>query len=412
MGYTRDTVKGIGWVGLLRLSTRGVSLLRTIILARLLTPVQFGVFGIAILFTALLEVFTETGVNVVLIQEKDDMEKYIDSAWIVSIIRGIVIASVIFISAKFVSFFFNSPQSFFLIQLISLAPLFRGFINPSSVKFQKYLEFHKEFWYRSLIFFFDASVTIISAFITRSAMSLVLGFIAGVLLEVFLSFYIIKPIPHFNLDKTYFLKVFHQGKWVTLGGIFNYLYHNADNIVVGKILGSGALGLYEIAYRISMLPITEIADVVQKVTFPVYSKISGDILRLRSAFLKTMLFITILSVPLGLILFLFPETIVRIILGEKWLPMVPVLKILAVFGVLRAISGSSSALFLAVGKQKFVSVVTLISLLGLMIPIIPLTIKFGIIGAGISALIGTLIAVPVFAYFSFKILYEAKTTKF
>src|SRR3990167_1613665 len=167
MGYTRDTIKGLRWVGTLRLITRAVSLARIAILARILSPVQFGVFGIAMLVTALLEVFTETGVNVILVQEKKDIKEHIDSAWIVSII--------IFFSANFVSGFFRSPDSIFLIQLISIVPLIRGFINPSSVKFQKNLEFHKEFWYRFVIFSFDAVVAIVFAYITKSAISLVFG---------------------------------------------------------------------------------------------------------------------------------------------------------------------------------------------------------------------------------------------
>ena len=105
MGYTKDTMRGVGWVGGLRLITRIVSFARIAILARLLSPVQFGVFGIAMLVTALLEVLTETGINVILVQEKNDIKEYVDSAWIVSIIRGIIISIVIFFSAAFVSGF-------------------------------------------------------------------------------------------------------------------------------------------------------------------------------------------------------------------------------------------------------------------------------------------------------------------
>src|SRR3989344_8426054 len=127
MGYTKDTIKGISWIGVLRFSTRGVSFFRTVVLARLLSPIQFGVFGIAILITALLEVLTETAVNVFLIQEKEDIEKYINSAWVISILRGILISILILLSSKFVSDFFHSPESLFLLQLISLVPLIRGF---------------------------------------------------------------------------------------------------------------------------------------------------------------------------------------------------------------------------------------------------------------------------------------------
>ncbi|MBI2031146.1 MAG: lipopolysaccharide biosynthesis protein [Candidatus Levybacteria bacterium] len=405
MGYTKDTIKGVGWVGFLRIFTRGISFLRTLILARILTPSQFGIFGIAILATSLLEVFTETGVNVLLIQEKDDIKKYLNSAWIVSIIRGFLIGSIIFLSASFVSSFFKSPDSRILLQLISIVPIIRGFINPSSVKFQKYLEFHKEFYYRSSIFFFDALVTIIFAFFTRSVLALVFGILAGVILEVILSFLIIKPVPYLSFNRDYLFKIFHRGKWVTLGGIFNYLYYNLDNIVVGKILGATSLGFYEMAYRISLLPITEVADVVQKVVFPVYSKISEDRERLKKAFAKTLFFISLLSISIGVMLFFFAKDAVFILLGDQWAPIIPVLRILAVFGVVRSIFGSTAALFLSVNKQEYVTAATFVSIFGLIITIVPLVLSFGILGAGISALIGTLLSVPVFAFFSYKVLY-------
>ncbi len=405
MGYTKDAMKGISWTGALRFATRIISFLRTVFLARVLSPSQFGIYGIALLITALLEAFTETGVNVILVQEKDKIEKYISSAWIVSIIRGIFISLVIIFTAPFIADFFNSPDSINLLLLISLVPFLRGFINPASVKFQKELQFHKEFWYRFTIFSFDSFVAITLAFLTHHASSLVFGLIAGVVLEIILSFIFISPRPNFSWERNYFSRIFHRGKWVTLSGMFSYLFHNFDNIVVGRILGVGSLGLYQMAYNISMLPITDVADVISKVTFPVYTIISEDRLRLRKAFLKTLLFVSIVTIPFGIILALFPYEIVKVILGQKWLGIVDVLRILVIFGVIRAISGLSSALFLSVGKQKYVTVVTLVSIISLAVTIVPLVMTYGIYGAGLSALIGSLIALPFMAYFTFKILH-------
>lgn len=404
MGYKKEILKGVSWAGALRLSTRIVSFLRTVLLARILSPSQFGVYGIALLFTAFLEVITETGVNVILIQEKEKIEKYINSAWIVSIIRGIAISLIIFISAPFIGNFFNSPDSIFLLRLISIVPFLRGFINPASVKFQKELKFHKEFLYRFAIFSFESIVSILLAFLTHEASSLVFGLIAGVVLEVILSFTFISPKPILSWDKDYFFNIFHRGKWITLSGTFNYLFHNFDNIVVGKILGATSLGLYQMAYSISMLPITDVSDVVSKVTFPVYTIISGDKTRLRNAFFKTIFFVSLITIPFGLVIVLFPYEIVKIVLGQKWLGIVDVLRVLVIFGVIRAISGSTSALFLSVEKQKYVTIVTLVSILGLGFTIVPLVLNMGIYGAGLSALIGSLVAVPFMGYFTFKIL--------
>jgi len=403
MGYTKTAIKGISWAGSLSFFSRGISFLRTIVFARILNPAQFGVYGIALLIMALLETLTETGVNVILVQEKENIEKYISTAWLVSIIRGIIIALVIILSAPFIAAFFHAPGVLGVMLLVSVVPFLRGFINPSEVTFQKDLKFHQEFWYRIAIFAFDTVISLAMVYMIHSVIGIIWGLIAGVVLEVVLSFVLLSPRPNLNIEKGYLSKIVNKGKWVTLSGIFNYLFHNFDTIVVGRILGAGGLGLYEMAYNISMLPITDVADVISKVTFPVYTKISEDKFRLRKAFLKTVVLVSLILLPFG-ILIVFPYEIVKIVLGQKWLGIVDVLRILVIFGVIRAISGSTSALFLSVGKQRYVTIVTLVSMLGLAVTIVPLVLKMGIYGAGVSVLIGTLVALPFMLYFTVKTL--------
>ena len=144
MGYTKEAIKGVSWLGAFRLFARVLSFLRTIIVARILSPAQFGVYGIAALALSLIEILTETGINVFLVQNKDNIGKYISTAWVVSIIRGILISFLIFSSSFFVAEFFKNPDTLALLMLVSVVPLIRGFINPSVVKFQKDLQFHKD----------------------------------------------------------------------------------------------------------------------------------------------------------------------------------------------------------------------------------------------------------------------------
>lgn len=404
MGYFKDTIKGISWVGSLRLSTRLIAFFRIAILARILTPAQFGVFGIAAFALAFVEIVTETGINVFLIQEKKKIDDYIHTAWIVSIVRGIIISLAIALSAPFIASFFNSPESYFLLVLIGVVPFIRGFINPAIIKFQKELEFQKEFWFRLLIFFVDAATAIILVFLIREPIGLVWGLIAGAALEVILSFLFVKPTPRFIFERERIKRVVGRGKWVTFAGIFDYLFRNLDDMSVGKLLNTSSLGLYQMAYKLSELPITEISVVVSKVTFPVFTKISGDAKRLRKAFLKTIIAISGLIIPIGFLLVFFPAEIIQVVLGSQWLEAAVVLQVLAIFGIFRALSGSISILFLAVQKQELVSAVTFVNMAGLAITVIPLVLMFGMIGAGISAIIGSLLGLFVSLYFAFRIL--------
>ncbi len=156
------------------------------------------------------------------------------------------------------------------------------------------------------------------------------------------------------------------------------------------------------AYRISLIPLTDISDVIAKVTFPVYVQISEDRKRLRKAFLKTISAVLAITIPIGAILFIFPESIIRLLLGEQWLPAAQVLRVLAVFGVIRAVASFSTLMFLSIGKQKLVTLITFVGLFALGVTIVPFIVKWGIIGAAYAALCGTVISCLVSLYYVFK----------
>ena len=200
MGYKRDAIKGMSWLGSLRIATRIVSFFRTILLARILSPTQFGLFGIASLVLIFIETLTETGINIFLIQEDEKLDNYVNTAWVVSIFRGFIIFISILILSPLIAFFFNTPDAIPLLLLISIVPFIRGFINPSVAKFQKELQFSKEFQYRFITFVVDSLVAIVTAIVLKTALSIVFGLVAGALVEVFLSFLMVKPLPKFSFD--------------------------------------------------------------------------------------------------------------------------------------------------------------------------------------------------------------------
>ncbi len=403
MGYKKDAIKGISWVAIFRIVTRILAYAKIAVLARILTPAQFGIFGIASIVLAFIEMLTETGINVFLVQSKRPMDSYINSAWVISIIRGTVISLILILICPFIVIFFNSPDAYNVILLMSIVPFLRGFINPAVVNFQKELQFNKEFWFRSSIFLFDTLVTIGIALATQSVYSLVWGLIFGVIVEIILSFIVIRPIPRLQFHWKDLKEIFHAGKWVTAYGVFNYAAQELDKVIVGKYLGATPLGLYQMAYRISTLPITEVTDVVSKVVFPVYAKIEGDKARLKKAFFKSTVITAFGTLLLGTVILLFPKEIVLILLGDKWLAAIPILQLLAVYGVSRAISGSASALFLGIGRQNYVTVTTFTRLLALLFLLYPAVKNFGINGAAIAVTVSALIEIPVVLYLLLKI---------
>src|SRR3990167_805663 len=131
MNYKSLFVKGLSWSFALRGLSRLLTYVRIAILARILTPAQFGIFGIATLVLTFLEIMTETWINVFLVQQSEDVDSYVSTAWVISIVRGLLITISIVVSSRLISEFFHSPDSLPVLLLISIVPFIRGFINPS-----------------------------------------------------------------------------------------------------------------------------------------------------------------------------------------------------------------------------------------------------------------------------------------
>src|SRR3990167_7018333 len=250
-----------------------------------------------------------------------------------------------------------NPDSLNLLFLISLVPFVRGFINPSVVKFQKELKFHMEFFYSFLGLFTFSLSSIIFALITKDAISLIFGLIISAAIEMIASHIIVVPRPKLEFKIKYLSRVIHRGKWVTLSGILDYLFTELDDIIVGRLMNTVSLGIYQVAYKISTLPISEVTQVFGKVTFPIYVKISSQSVdNLKRAFLRTTLVIFLIVIPFGAVVFFS----------------------------------------------------NLVATLGLAMVVLPLVSMYGLVGAAFSAIFGIVISVPVIIFFTVKILRQKK----
>lgn len=401
MGYFRQAVLGTGWMGALRAITRGLGFIKIAILARILTPEDFGIFGIAAITLALLETFTEPGVSLALVQQEEEIDDYVSTAWIISILRGVIIASVLLLLASFIASFFNQPQALNILRVAAVIPLIKGFINPATVNFVKKLQFNKEFILRSIPVTADIGSSIVLAIYLRSPITIIYGMIIGATLEVVLTFLMTNIRPTLKFVKSQAAKLIGYGKWVTVGWIMSYLSEQFDDILVGRLLGTTSLGIYQMAFKLSVLPSTELSEVVSKVVFPVYSKIAGDKERLKTAVLKTTATLAAISIPITLAIMLFPKPIILIALGDQWLKAAIPLQILAIYGLFRAISQAPSAMLYAAGRPDIAAKLRATRFIIMAILLFPLIGKFHIQGAAIAVVISSIVIHP-FLWLSIK----------
>lgn len=399
---SKKVVQGGMWVFGLRIINRSLAFIRTIVLARLLAPEDFGLLGIAMLSISTLETFSQTGFPTFLIQKKN-IESYLDTAWTVSAIRGILLFTILLCSAPLIAEFFSSPNASLIIQVLAISALFSGFTNIGIIFFQKELEFNKQFLYEFSAILVDLTVSITLAFVLRNVWALVWGGLAAKFIRLVLSYVLQKYRPRFKLQREKFKESYLFGKWIMGSTILVFLITQGDDIFVAKLLGISALGFYQMAYLIGSLPVTEIASVITHITFPAYSMLQDDIPRLRKGYLKVLQLTAFISIPAAGAIFLLAPEFTQILLTKKWLPMVPTMQVLALAGLLRSIVATMSPVFLAVNRPEIDTKFQTIRFLCLALLIYPLAIRWGIYGVSLAVLSGILLSSALFTHMIIKI---------
>jgi len=400
---SQRAIKGGFWVFSLRIVQQLFNLTRLVILARILAPHDFGLMGIALLTMATLDTFSQTGFQQALIQKKEDIKSHLDAAWSVLILRGIVLFAILYFAAPLAATFFNAPEAKPIIQVIGFAILFQAFTNIGVVYFQKELEFNKQFIYQFAGTLADFIVAVSAVLILRNVWALVFGLLAGNFVRFVVSYLIQSYRPHLSFDLRKANELFSFGKWILGSSILIFLITQGDDIFVGKLLGVAALGFYQLAYRISNMPATEITHVISQVTFPAYSKLQDDIPRLREAYLKVLQATAFLSFPIAGLIFVLAPDFTKIFLGEKWMPMVPAMMVLVFWGLIRSIGATTGPIFDGIGKPKIATKLQFFQLILLAILIYPLTMQWGILGTSSAVVFAALIANLASAYVVIKI---------
>ena len=382
-----NAIKSTLFVFLGQVFSRLLTFTKIIVLSRILTPADFGTIGIALLTYSTMEILTKTGFDEKLVQERELHDKLISTTWVVNIIRGFLIMIILVLGSRTIESFFNQPKIAQVTNIIAIAAFVKGLTNTKLILFQKKLQFKTLFLIdigRILVDFF-ASVTF--AIYLKNAMALALGYLFGTITYTLLSFTTKIGTPSFKFEYKTAMKMFKFGKWVWLASLLVFIITNGDDAFVGKFLGITALGLYQMAYKISTLVISDVTYVISKVSFPFYSLFQSNVKKLMKSYIHILKITAFIVTPLSLGIFVVADKLTLVFLGEKWAGMIPALRILALAGLIRAIIATAGSLFYSVGKPYIDAKWQIVRFITMAVTIYPLTKKYNIIGTSISILI-------------------------
>lgn len=396
---TDRTVTGGVWIGLNNVVDRVLQLGVVLFMARLLDPTAFGLLGIALVAQSALMQLTQLGLDTALIQHTDDdVDTYLDTVWTVELLRGVCLGTVLFLVAPLVSAVFGEPRVTDILRVLALPPVLSGLNNPGTVYLLKDLEFDKHAVFTLSSRFVYVPVAVGFGYVLRSVWALIFAMVAASITSLVAS-YVIHPYrPRPRFDRSAADELFEYGKWIFGSQWLIFLINEGDDAFVGWMLGAPALGVYQLSYRLSNAPATEITQPIQRVVFPAYATIQDNVDALRRGYLMTVRIITFLSFPASVGIVVVAPLFVDSLLGHGWAAAVVPMQVLGVYAAFRSFRSSTLPLFNAIGRPDYDTKLRVVKL-ALIVPFIyPAAQAFGLPGVAFVLLGHTLVVSPLASY--------------
>jgi len=409
---TDRTLRATVWITIGKGLARSLDFGKVVVLTHLLTPADFGLLGVVLFAVMCLETFTETGFDQALVQRRGDIKEHLNAAWVVQILRGMGLGLLSYLSAPLVASFFGDPRIKPIMGMISLMILLRGFSNPAAIYLTRSLDFRRVFFWNLYVELTGAAVAISLAFFYRNVWALVISVIAAQLVKTILSYRIVPERPSFKLDWSKTRELTRFGRWVLGSNIIIFLLINGDDAWVGKLLGATTLGLYQLAYRISILPATEISSIVSSVTLPAYAAIQNDRQTVWGVYLRVLKLTALVSIPLGTLIAFTVEDLVGAIMGHRWIAVAPLVQVLCCYGIIRSINSPSGSLYPALGRPEITTRVSGVQLAILAILIYPFTLWWGVRGVAFAIAIACGICFLLASWEVTRLIDERQTVRF
>lgn len=332
------TIYGVFWSMGQELGSKLISFIITIILARLLSPVEFGLLAMLFVFIAVGNALLDGGLTSSLIRTAELTQKDCSTVFYFNLIGSLFIYSVLFFLAPLISGFYHQPVLTNVVRVYGIVLIINAFYGIQQTLLVKEMKFKTMTMIQIPAVVGGGILGVVLAKFGFGVWSLVWmgllnSFISTVLYWLFSPW---RPILLF--DSVSFRKHFNYGYKLTLSSLLDKVYQNIYTIIIGRFYAPAQLGFYSRAESISQLPTGIISTAVNKVTLPMFAKIAHDNEQLVNVYRKVMLQVLFWMAPLLVALSVIAEPLFRLMLTDKWLPAVPYFQILCIAGVMYPIN--------------------------------------------------------------------------
>lgn len=359
LGSIPRLMHALKWSMGAEIASKAIQPLIFVVLARLLSPEDFGVMAAALMVISFSQVFWESGMGKAVIQWQGDTDVASNVAFWINLVLGLAVTAILFFSAaRIAELFFHDDRVAGVLQVMTLQVLLGSVASIHVALLQKDMQFKRLFWVRFATVSLPGLVSIPLAWNGMGYWALVAGALLGQATQTLVLWRISMWRPWFGFDRVVAVDLARFGIWVGFSGLLVWFYIWADSLVVGMYLGANDLGLYRTGNQFVMMIFGLMFAPILPVLYSHLSVIQADRVRLRKMLLKVMRIITVLAVPLAFLLFALAEPLSSLVFGEQWDGIGLVIGVMALMHGFSWVVGANGEVYRAMGKPAYETIVT------------------------------------------------------
>lgn len=346
------TIAGMLWTGLGKFGTMGLMFVSNLVLARLLLPRDFGAIGMLNVFIAISGILVTAGFGTALVQKKDPLPVDFTSVFYWNLFMAILLYAVLFACSPAISRFYKMPELMSVLRVQSLSLIIQAFSMVQATLLQKQLRF-KELAIRNVFSTLcGTTVAIVMAFLGFGVWSLVASSLVTSTVAVFLLWGMSSWRPSWEFSFGSLKSLFAFGGLMALSSMVETIYSNLQSLIIGRYYSAADLGYYSQAQKLQEVPTQALSQIVNDVSFPVFSSIQDDSERLLYVIRKNIKTITYVNFPLMVLLIIIAKPVILLLYGDNWETSVPYFQILCVSAMIYTLNTLNTNVIKSLGKGK------------------------------------------------------------
>lgn len=345
-------ILGALWASIDRFGYMGLQFVVNLILARILSPADFGIIGMLAIFIAVSQTLIDSGFASALIQKKSPTQIDYSTIFFWNILFSCFLYLILYISAPEIASFYSMPILIDVLRVIAITLIITGILAVQKTRLQKNLEFKTISIVNLISYTCGGLIAIYMAYNNMGVWSLVwMQLIYGIMSVVLLGS-ITKWKPYFIISKTSLRELFGFGGFIMAANILQTICQNLQGLIIGKRFSATQMGYYSQAYKLDHITSYSIPQVIVQVVYPIFSSLQDEREKLNNIVVLSIRVVSFVVFPILSILIIVAEPLIQFLYGLKWIPSVPYFRILCAGGFFVCLQNLNFYAIAAVGKSK------------------------------------------------------------